>query len=80
MFIRGAIKGLNTTGVAICTLPTNMRPAINHQYTAMAISDGGINASCVIEITTAGIIKLVAKSGTISSTAMLSIATNFILG
>ncbi len=80
VFIRGAIKGLNTTGVAICTLPTNMRPAINHQYTAMAISDGGINASCVIEITTAGIIKLVAKSGTISSTAMLSIATNFILG
>mgnify|MGYP002521165278 CR=1 FL=1 len=80
VFIRGAIKGLNTTGVAICTLPTNMRPAMNHQYTAMAISDGGINASCVIEITTAGIIKLVGKSGTISSTAMLPISTNFIVG
>lgn len=80
VFIRGAIKGLNTTGVAICTLPTNMRPAVNHQYTAMAIADGAINASCVIEITTAGIVKLVAKSGTISSTAMLLISTNFIVG
>lgn len=80
VFIRGAVKGVNTTGVAICTLPTNMRPAMNHQYTAMAISDGGINASCVIEITTAGIIKLVGKSGTISSTAMLPISTNFIVG
>lgn len=80
VFIRGAIKGLNTTGVAICTLPTNMRPAMNHQYAAMAIADGAINASCVIEITTAGIIKLVAKSGTIPSTAMLPITTNFIVG
>lgn len=80
VFIRGAVKGVNITGVAICTLPTNMRPAMNHQYTAMAISDGGINASCVIEITTAGIIKLVGKSGTISSTAMLPISTNFIVG
>lgn len=79
VFIRGAIKGLNTTGVSICTLPTNMRPAMNHQYTAMAILDNEINASCVIEITSAGILKLVAKSGTISSTAMLSISTNFIV-
>lgn len=80
VFVRGAIKGLNTTGIAICTLPANMRPTMNLQYPAMAILDGQINASCVMEITTTGIIKLVAKSGTISNTAMLSIATNFILG
>lgn len=80
VFVRGAIKGLNTTGIAICTLPANMRPTMNLQYQVMAILDGQINASCVMEITTTGIIKLVAKSGTISNTAMLSIATNFILG
>lgn len=80
VFVRGAIKGLNTTGIAICTLPANMRPTMNLQYPVMAILDGQINASCVMEITTTGIIKLVAKSGTISNTAMLSIATNFILG
>lgn len=80
VFIRGAIKGLDTLNVAICTLPTNMRPAMNKQYPVIAFADGTIAANCVIEITTAGIIKLVAKSGNIPANAMLPIATEFIVG
>lgn len=80
VFICGAIKGLDTINVAICTLPTNMRPAMNKQYPVTAFANGTIAANCVIEITTAGIVKLVAKSGTIPSTAMLPISTEFIVG
>lgn len=80
IFIRGAIKGLDTINVPICTLPTAMRPAMNKQYAVTAFADGTIAANCVIEITTTGIVKLVAKSGTIPSTAMLPIATEFIVG
>lgn len=79
VFIRGAIKGLNTVNVPICTLPTAMRPAMNKQYPVTAFVDETIAANCVIEITTAGIVKLVAKSGTIPATAMLPISTEFIL-
>ena len=80
VFIRGAIKGLDTVNVPICTLPTNMRPAMNKQYSVTAFANGSIAANCVIEITTAGIVKLVAKSGTIPAAAMLPIATEFIVG
>lgn len=80
VFIRGAIKGLDTVNVPICTLPTNMRPAMNHQYTAMAVSNNGIAASCVLEVRTTGSIYLIAKSGTIPATAMLPISTQFVLG
>ena len=80
VFIRGAVKGIDTVNTAICTLPTNMRPAMNKQYSVTAFADGTIAANCVIEITTAGIVKLVAKSGTIPATAMLPIATEFIVG
>ena len=80
VFIRGAIKGLDTVNVPICTLPTAMRPAMNKQYPVTAFANGTIAANCVIEITTAGIVKLVAKSGTIPSTAMLPISTEFIVG
>lgn len=80
VFIRGAIKGLDTINSPICTLPTNMRPAMNKQYPVTAFADGTIAANCVIEITTAGVVKLVAKSGTIPATAMLPISTEFIVG
>ena len=80
VFIRGAIKGIDTLNSAICTLPMNMRPSMNKQYPVTAFADGTIAANCVIEITTAGIVKLVAKSGTIPATAMLPISTEFILG
>lgn len=80
VFIRGAIKGLDSTNVPICTLPTNMRPAMNKQYSVTAFADGTIAANCVLEVRTTGSIYLVAKSGSIPATAMLPISTEFILG
>lgn len=80
VFIRGAIKGLDTTNSAIATLPSTMRPAMNHQYAAIAFANNTIAANCVIEIKTTGQITLTAKSGTIPATAMLPIATQFIIG
>ena len=80
VFIRGAIKGLDTINVPICTLPTNMRPAMNKQYSVTAFADGTIAANCVLEVRTTGGIYLVAKSGTIPATAMLPISTEFIVG
>lgn len=80
VFIRGAIKGLDTVNSAIATLPSTMRPAMNHQYAAIAFANNTIAANCVIEIKTTGVIAIVAKSGTIPATAMLPIATQFIIG
>lgn len=77
--IRGAIKNLDSLNAPICTLPENMRPAMNIQYPATAFSDGAIGANCVIEIKTTGEIVIVAKSGTIPTGVMLPISTNFIL-
>lgn len=80
VFIRGAIKGLDTANSTIATLPSTMRPAMNHQYAVIAFANNTIAANCVIEIKTTGQITLVAKSGTIPTNAMLPIATNFIIG
>lgn len=80
VFIRGAIKGLDTVNSTIATLPSTMRPAMNHQYAVIAFANNTIAANCVIEIKTTGQITLVAKSGTIPTNAMLPIATNFIIG
>lgn len=77
---RGALKGFNTLNATICTLPLYMRPAQNHQFVANAISNGSIVATCTFEVSTAGTLKLIAKSGTISNTSMLSIATQYVVG
>lgn len=79
VFIRGAIKGLDTVNTPIATLPTNMRPTMNHQFVAIAFANNTIAANCVIEVKTTGTIVIAAKSGTIPATAMLPIATQFIL-
>lgn len=79
VYIRGEIKGLNTAPATICTLPADMRPAMNHQYTTAAIL-GSLFVSCMLEIKTTGQITLIAKSGTIPADATLPISTNFIVG
>lgn len=80
VFIRGAIKGLDIVNTAIATLPTAMRPAMNHSFAAIAIANNTIAANCVIEVKTTGAIVIAAKSGTIPTNAMLSVATQFLIG
>ncbi|MED4061713.1 hypothetical protein [Priestia megaterium] len=78
--LRGSIKGVTATGTTICTLPASMKPAMDYQFTTAAISSGAANI-CVFEVSASnGTIKLIAKSGTISNTAELPIATSFIVG
>lgn len=79
-FIRGAIKNITTVGVTICTLPNTMCPLMNHQFTSCVFSSGTISGTVVIEITTAGAVKLVGKSADIPTTSMIPISTNFIVG
>jgi len=76
--IRGCVKGIDTVGSAICTLPTTMRPAQKFIYTSTAIKNNAISATVTLQIATNGVVSILAKSGTIPSDAMLSIATNFI--
>ena len=80
VYLRGAIKGLTTTGSTICTLPVSYRPAMDHIYTTAAVdTSGNVNDTIVIRISASnGTVKLYAKSGTISSTNMISIATSFL--
>lgn len=79
-YLRGAVKGVTAVNTVICTLPASMKPAMNYQFTTSAISNGS-SFNCVFEVSaTTGTIKLIAKDGTISSTAMIPIATNFLVG
>lgn len=80
VFVRGAVKNIDLTNAPICTLPTAMRPAINHQFATIAIANGQIAANCVIEVKTNGQVVIIAKSGTIPVGVMLPIATTFIVG
>ena len=73
VFIRGAIKGLNTLNSAICTLPPAYVPAKPHYYSAVV-------GSVVCTLKVASTVTIVAKSGNIGSTDLLPIATSFILG
>jgi len=77
VYLRGAIKGITSLPATICTLPVAYRPAMAHQYTTAAISGTTVNDTVVIEITTEGLIRLIATSGTLSSSDEISIATNF---
>lgn len=80
VYLRGAIKGLITTGSTICTLPVDYRPAMDHIYTTAAIdTSGNVNDTITIRISASnGTVKLYAKSGTIASNNLISIATTFL--
>ena len=73
VFIRGAIKGLNTLNSPICTLPTNCVPAKPHYYSAVVGS-----VMCTLKV--ANDVRIVAKSGNIQTTELLPIATSFVVG
>lgn len=73
VFIRGAIKGLNTLNTPICTLPPTCVPSKPHYYSAVV---GSI--VCTLKISTD--VRIVAKSGEIQTTDLLPIATSYIVG
>lgn len=79
VYLRGAIKGITSAGTTICTLPVSYRPAMDHCYISTAISGTSAQDYVMIRISaTNGTIKLSSISGTISSSAMISIATTFL--
>ena len=80
--IRGAIKGVTAAGTVICTLPAAYKPAIDHVFTTSAVSSSNaVTATVTMQVlASTGQIKLLAKNGTIGTTDMISIATNFIVG
>lgn len=80
VYLRGAFKNMITVGNTICTLPVSFRPSVDHTFTTSAANSGG-TANDYVTITisaTNGTIKLSAKSGTITSTDKISLATNFL--
>ena len=79
VYLRGAFKGVTTLNKTICTLPVAYRPAMNHQWTTAAISGTTVQGTVVMEAQTGGSIKLLASSGSLSSTAEISIATSWAL-
>lgn len=79
IYLRGSFKGVTTLGKTICTLPVAYRPAQTHTFTTAAISGTTVQDTVVMQVNTNGTIKLAASSGSLSSSAGISIATNFII-
>ena len=78
-FLRGQFKSLTTAGKTICTLPVAYRPAMDHVFTTSAISGTTVQDTVVITVSaTDGTIRLTAISGSLSSSAAISIATSFV--
>ena len=79
VYLRGAFKGVTATGKTICTLPLNYRPAMDHYYLTAAISGSSVQDTVMMKISAStGSIILYSISGTLSSSAMISIATSFL--
>ena len=80
VYVRGAIKGMTSTGTTICTIPAAYKPAADHWYTSAAVdSSGNLNDTVTVQISAAtGEVKLYAKSGSLSGTDMISLATAFL--
>jgi hypothetical protein len=79
VYLRGAIKNL-TSNSTFCTLPVAYRPKQDHVFTTSAAnSSGTVNDQITITVSaTNGTVKLSAKSGSISSSDKISIATTFL--
>ena len=81
VYLRGAFKGVTTLGRTICTLPVAYRPEQDHIYTTAAISGTSVQDTVVMRVSaTDGTVKLAAASGSLASTAMISLATTFSIG
>jgi len=79
--LRGAIKGVTATGTTICTLPPAYKPSMDYYYTTSATASGTLKSTVTMLVqASTGEVKLFSKSGTIATTDMISVATNFIVG
>lgn len=79
--LRGAIKGVTATGTTICTLPPAYKPAMDYYFTTSAIASGTVKSTVTMLVSASnGTVKLYSKSGTITATDMIPIATQFVLG
>lgn len=79
VYLRGAFKGVTTLGSTICTLPVAYRPAMAYTWTTAAVNGTSVADTVTMQITTSGYVKLLASSGALSSSHMISLDTNFIL-
>lgn len=79
VYLRGAFKGVTTLGSTICTLPVAYRPAMAHTWTTAAVNGTSVADTVVMQITTQGYVKLLASSGALSGSHMISLATDFVL-
>lgn len=77
VYLRGSFKGVTSLGSTICTLPVAYRPAQNHIFTTAAVSGTTVQDTVTMIVQTNGSIKLAASSGSLSSTAMIGMCTNF---
>lgn len=80
VYLRGAFKGLTSLGSTICTLPVAYRPAMDHIFTTATINGTAVQRTVTIQVLTTGQIKLMASTGTITSSHMIPLATDFALG
>lgn len=78
VYLRGAFTGVTAVGTTIATLPIGFYPTRPHVFTTNQVSGSSYGRTVVMQITTAGLIKILAASNTLSSTALCSIATSFL--
>ncbi|MCQ2308068.1 MAG: hypothetical protein MJ000_10995 [Bacteroidales bacterium] len=73
--VRGCVKNITSTGSAVATLPLAFRPSQPHYFTQA--TDG--SATVLWEVGTNGVISMKKINGTVSSTSMIPMCTNFII-
>ena len=79
IFLRGAFKGVTANGTIIATLPVGFRPSQPHTWTTTQINGSNYGRAIVMQVTTAGSIKIQAAYSSMSATQMCSIATTFLV-
>ena len=79
VFLRGKINGSTAAGgmLVICTLPDGYRPLVEHTYPVIWVSSGAVSGTGAINVGTDGRVRLMAKSGSPTSTDALILDTSF---
>lgn len=78
VYIRGLVKGITTAGTTIAALPVDCTPAKDHIFTSSASLSGTAGAEVEIKVGADGNVSLYSKSGTITATNFISLATSYL--